>query len=271
MSVKKILKIIGIGFISIVLRSMLQLIIPSGEQTIFEQSEFVKNGTLPMVFMLYGLIAFIAITLIFTTIHKGMGGDKLSKGLKTGILYSIIWTIFLIEPLPHGSKIDLITYPLADSVVLILLGLMAGYFLSENSPDRSYQTTGSTKFNIAILTLFFTMGRLILYEFFHIYSMYEENQIITLLWVIFTGVVIGCMFDYLSTTISSVEPVTRSLVFGGLYFGTNLIFFNFFLPLVLKVSIIDLITRTSVDILFVFFASLLINYRKIRLSIKSTD
>ena len=79
MSIKKMMKIVGISLITIILRSLLQLVIPAGNQTILEQSEFVKNGTLPMVFMLYGLIAFIALTLIFIEIQKGMGGKSRSR------------------------------------------------------------------------------------------------------------------------------------------------------------------------------------------------
>jgi len=267
MSFKKMMKIIGISLITIILRSLLQLAIPEGNQTILEQSEFVKNGTLPVVFMLYGMIAFIALTLIFIEIQKGMGGKKHLKGLKIGLLYSLIWTAFLLEPLPHGSFIDLLSYPLADGIVLIFLGLMTGIFLSESSPNRQYHPNSHTKLSIAIFTLFFTAGRLILYNFIHIYSMYEKNQAKTLLWVIFTGVVIGFMFDYLDSTIFITDPIKRSLLFGGLYFGINLFFFNFFLPLVLKVSLVDLITRTSIDIIFVILASLFLNFRTSKVTV----
>jgi len=271
MSIKKMMKIVGISLITIILRSILQLVIPAGNQTILEQSEFVKNGTLPMVFMLYGMFAFIALTLIFIEIQKGMGGKKHLKGLKIGILYSLIWTAFLIEPLPHGSFIDLFSYPLADGIVLIFLGLMTGIFLSESSPNKHYHPSSNTKFSIAIFTLFFTAGRMILYNYFHIYSMFENNQAKTLLWVIFTGVVIGFMFDYLDSTISISAPIRRSLVFGGLYFGLNLFFFNFFLPLVLKVSLVDLITRTSIDIIFVLLACLLLNFRTSKVTITAPN
>lgn len=267
MSFKKMMKIIGISLITIILRSLLQLAIPAGNQTILEQSEFVKNGTLPMVFMLYGMIAFIALTLIFIEIQKGMGGKKHLKGLKIGLLYSLIWTAFLLEPLPHGSFIDLFSYPLADGIVLIFLGWMTGIFLSDNSPIKHYHPNSNTKFSITIITLFFATGRLIQYNYFHIYSMYEDNQARTLIWVIFTGVIIGLMFDYLNSTIVISKPISRSLLFGGFYFGLNLLFFNFFLPLVLKVSIADLITRTSIDIIFVILACLILNFRTSKVNV----
>lgn len=44
------------------------------------------NGTLPMVFMIYGTVAFTAISIIFMVIHRGMGGGRISKGFKT-VLY----------------------------------------------------------------------------------------------------------------------------------------------------------------------------------------
>lgn len=267
MPVKKTLTVIGISLLTIILRSLLQLLIPAGSQTILEQSEFVKNGTLPLVFMLYGLLAFIALTLMFIEIQKGMGGMKQLKGLKIGLLYTLIWTAFLVEPLPHGSFIDLFSYPLADGIVLIFLGLMTGIFLSEDSPGKTDRPNRYSTYNIATFALLFTAGRLIQYNFFHIYSLYEENQARTLLWVVFTGIVTGFMFEYLDSTIGIAGPVKRSLVFGGIYFGINLLFFNFFLPLVLKVSIVDLITRTSIDIIFVLFASLLLNFRAAKVTV----
>lgn len=263
MSGKKLFKIMGISFIAIIIRSMLQLLIPSVNQTVLQPSVFVENGTLPVAFMIYGTLAFIAITFIFILIHKGMGGGRISKGLKTGLIYSLVWTIFLVEPLPHGSMIDLFSYPLADSIVLMFLGLMTGRFLSESSPKKKHASGITIKsiLNITILTLFFTIGRLIQYKVFDIYSMFEQAQARTLIWVICTGIIIGLMFEYLKHTINSTA-FTKSLIFGGIIFGVNLFFFNFFLPLVLKVDILDLTIRTFVDTVSVTIGCLIINVKK---------
>lgn len=269
MTGKNIFKIVVISFIAIIIRSMLQLVIPPGNQSVLQQSVFVKNGTLPIVFMIYGTIAFTAITIIFILIHRGMGGGKISKGLKTGLIYSIVWTVFLVEPLPHGSTIDLISYPLADSFVLLLLGLMSGKFLSENSTKKKHKLTIKSIFNISIITFIFTIGRIIQYKVFHIYSMFEQAQVRTIIWVICTGIIIGFMFEYLNYTINIKNAFTKSLIFGGVFFGINLLFFNFFLPLVLKVEISDMIIRTLIDILSVIIGCLIINVKESKVLIKA--
>lgn len=258
---KKLFKIVGISFIAILIRSMLQLIIPSANQTVLQQSAFVMNGTLPIAFMIYGTVAFTALTFIFTFIQKGMGGGRISKGLKTGLIFSLVWTIFLVEPLPHGSTIDLFSYPIADSFVLLILGLMSGRFLSENSPKKKHKLTMDSIFNISIITLTFAIGRMILYRVFHIYSMFEQAQGRTLAWVICAGIITGFMFEYLKYTIDVQNPYTKTFIFGGIIFGVNLFFFNFFLPLVLKVDILDLSIRTLIDIVSVIIGCLITNVK----------
>jgi hypothetical protein len=254
--------VVVISFVAILIRSVLQLLIPSSDQTVLQQSEFVMNGTLPIAFMIYGTLAFIAITLIFRLIHTGMGGSSHSKGLKTGLIYSVVWTVFLVEPLPHGSAIDLFTYPLADSMVLIILGLMTGRFISHNSPEKKHHLSIQSISNVAIITLFFMVGRIIEYRVFHIYSMFEQAQVKTLIWVICAGIIIGLMYDFLNHTILTENAVKKSFIFGGIMFGINLLFFNFFLPLVLKVDIVDMGIRTFIDSASVILGCLIINIRR---------
>jgi hypothetical protein len=263
MTCKKLFKIVGISFIAIIIRSMLQLIIPSTSQTVLEKSVFAMNGTLPIAFMIYGTAAYTAITIIFIFIHRGMGGGRISKGFKTGLIYAIVWTVFLVEPLPHASTIDLFSYPVADGFVLLVLGLMSGRFLSENSTKKNHKLTIDSIFNISIIALIFTIGRIIQYKVFHIYSMFEQAQVRTLVWVICAGIIIGFMFEYLNYTINTKNAFTKSLIFGGIIFGINLFFFNFFMPLVLKVDILDLSIRTLIDIVSVIIGCLITNVKAI--------
>jgi len=269
MTGKKLFKIVGISFFVILIRSMLQLLIPSTNQTVLQQSVFSMNGTLPMVFMIYGTVAFTAISIIFMVIHRGMGGGRISKGFKTGLIYTIVWTVLLVEPLPHGSTIDLFSYPLADGFVLLVLGLLTGRFLSEKSTKKKHKLTINSIFNISIITLTFTIGRIIEYKVFHIYSMFEQAQVRTLVWVICAGIIIGFMFEYLNYTINTKNAFAKSLIFGGIIFGINLFFFNFFLPLVLKVGILDLSTRTLIDIVSVIISCLIINAKESKVLIKA--
>ena len=53
--------------------------------------------------------------------------------------------------------------------------------------------------------------------------------------------------------------IKQSLILGGLLFGLNLLLFNFFMPLVFAVDVIDLIIRTCVDIAAVTIGCLTFN------------
>lgn len=52
---KNILKIILVGIATTVCRIIEQFLIPAGEQSVLEPSVFASNGTLPLVFTLYGI------------------------------------------------------------------------------------------------------------------------------------------------------------------------------------------------------------------------
>lgn len=264
MTGRKVLKIIVISVIATLFRSVIQLLIPATSQSVLQQSIFVKNGTLPIVFMIYATATYAAITVIFILISRGVGGRKISKGLKIGLIYAIVWAVFLLEPLPQASIIDLISYPLADGSALILLGLMSGKFLFNDSQNSNHNLSNNSIFNIIIITSFFLIGRIFQYKVFHIYSMFEQAPVKTLFWIICTGIVIGFMFQYLNYTINIKNSFTKSLIFGGFFFGINLLFFNFFMPLVLNVDILDLFIRTFIDIISIFIGSLIINIKESR-------
>lgn len=57
----KTIKLVLIGLITTILRAMLQALIPAGQRTILAPSIFVNNGTMPLVFMVYGAFAYTII------------------------------------------------------------------------------------------------------------------------------------------------------------------------------------------------------------------
>jgi hypothetical protein len=87
----KMVKLVLIGFITTILRAMLQPLIPAGEQTVLAPSMFVNNGSMPLAFMVYGTFAYTTIALIFLILSKNMSGNRIIKGLKFGISYSLLW------------------------------------------------------------------------------------------------------------------------------------------------------------------------------------
>lgn len=259
----KKLKIVLIGFLTTLLRSILQFFIPEGQQTVLEPSVFVNNGSLPLMFIIYGTIAYSIIAAIFLVIHENMGGNNIMKGVKFGILYSLLWTTYLLEPLPHVAAMDRITYPVADSIALIVMGILLGKLIAIASPREKHEITKYSLANIGIITAFFFLGRVIQYTIINIYSSFVNSWISSLIWVIGTGIVIGFVFDYINPLIDNGNITGKSFIFGGIMFGVNLFAFNFFMPIVFSADILDLFIRTILDIIFVTLGAYIANRMKI--------
>ncbi len=88
-----------------------------------------------------------------------MSGNKIIKGLKYGITCAVVWIVYLLEPLPHVNPIDKITYPMADSAALIVMGLLLGLFCSKDNPkvehDRNRNILNDIFFSMLYNNLFF--------------------------------------------------------------------------------------------------------------------
>ena len=255
----KMVKLLLIGFITTLLRAILQTLMPVGQQTVLAQSMFINNGSMPIVFMLYGTFAYTMIAAIFLIIQENLSGNRMIKGLKFGILYSLLWSIYLLEPLAHGAPIDKITYPIADSAVLIVMGVLLGRFFAISSPTKKYKLTKHALLNIGFITVLFFIGRMIEYKIFNIYSTFNESPVPSIVWVIGTGIVIGLVFDYINPLIGSKSITCKSFIFGLVIFGVDLFARNFFMPIVFNFDILDLFIRTIVDIIFVFIGSYIAN------------
>ena len=255
----KILKLVMIGFIATLLRAMLQMVMPVGQQTVLDPSMFINNGSMPIVFMVYGTFAYTMTAALFLILHKNLSGNRIIKGLKFSILFSLLWSIYLMEPLAHGAPIDKLIYPIADSAVLIIMGLLLGRFMAISSPNKKYKFTNHSLRNIGVITVLFFIGRMMEYKIFNIYSTFNNSPLSSIIWVIGTGIVIGLVFDYINPLISSKSITYKAFIFGVAIFGVDLFAFNFFIPIIFSFDILDLCIRTVVDITFVFIGSYIAN------------
>lgn len=250
-AVKNILKILLIGFATTIIRIIGQLSIPAGEQTVLAPSIFAQNGTMPLVFTVYGIFAYSLIAALFLVIRSRMGGNRILQGLKYGLACCAVWIVYLLEPLPHVAALDRITYPIADSVALTIMGLMLGWLLGKSKCSAGWQKTAFPILPVLTVTACFFAGRMIQYLIFDIYSSFDEKTLETVLWCLLTGIAISCVMVWLNLHISNGNRIKRAMILGCLLFGVDLILFNFFMPLVFSADIPDLILRTLVDILTV--------------------
>ena len=249
--IKNILKILLIGFATTIIRIIGQLSIPAGEQTVLAPSIFAQNGTMPLVFTVYGIFAYSLIAALFLLIRDRMVGNRILQGLKYGLVCCAVWIVYLLEPLPHVAVLDRITYPIADSVALIIMGLMLGWLFGKSKRSAGWQKTAFPVLPVLTVTVCFFAGRMIQYLIFDTYSSFDEKTLETVLWCLLTGIAISCVMVWLNLHISNGNRIKRAMILGCLLFGMDLILFNFFMPLVFSTDIPDLVLRTFVDILTV--------------------
>ena len=241
-------KLLFTGLITTMVRIAGQLSLPAGEQTVLAPSVFAQNGTMPLAFTIYGLFAYTGIAALFLLIRRRMSGHRLLQGLKYGFSCCAVWIVYLWEPLPHVAPIDRITYPLADSLALIAMGLCLGWLFGIPSPKASKQWGGVPWVPVAAITGCFLAGRLAQYCLIGIYSSFDTKAVETLLWCLLTGLTTGGTMAWLNRYIGISGRFRRALALGGLLFGVDLALFNFFMPLVFAADIPDLVARTLIDV-----------------------
>ena len=250
-TVKIILKILLTGLATTIVRIIGQLSIPAGEQTVLEPSIFAQNGTMPLAFTVYGVFAYSLIASLFLIIRNRLSGNRVLQGLKYGFSCCIVWIVYLLEPLPHVAGIDRITYPVADSLALIVMGLLLGWLFGNPARRADKEKSPFPILPVLAVTGGFFVGRMIQYLVFGIYSSFDEKPLETVLWCLLTGIAISCVMAWLNLYIHSENRIKRALILGGLLFGVDLLLFNFFMPLVFDADIPDLILRTFIDIVSV--------------------
>lgn len=251
MGEKRAFKIIGklllIGLVTTIIRIIGQLLIPAGSQDVLAPSKFVTDGTMPAVFTIYGIFAYTIIASMFLLVKAKISGNRVVRGFKYAISCCVVWVVYLLEPLPHVAFLDKFTYPIADSIALIALGGLSGILLCEKE-NKEYESNFKIRiFPTLIITMCFTIGRIIQYRVIGIYSSYNDNKVSSIIWAVFVGFILSFVLQWLNEKVSVSKPFFHILIIGTVLFGVDLLLFNFFMPLVFDADIPDLIIRTCID------------------------
>ena len=69
-------KILLIGLLTTIVRIIGQLLIPAGTQDVLKPSVFVNNGTMPMVFTIYGILVYAIISFMFLLVKDKISGNS---------------------------------------------------------------------------------------------------------------------------------------------------------------------------------------------------
>ena len=83
-----------------IVRIIGQLFIPAGTQDVLKPSIYVNNGTMPMAFTIYGILAYTIIAFMFLLVKDKISGSRAIRGLKYSISCCLVWVVYLLEPLP---------------------------------------------------------------------------------------------------------------------------------------------------------------------------
>jgi hypothetical protein len=213
--------------------------------------------------MVYGIFTYSILSAMYLLIRENLSGHKLGKGLKYGVACAIIWNSYLLEPLPHViNLLDKVTYPIADSAALIVMGLLLGLFLSQRNTSKTcVRKSAPMPFDALLISAFFVVGRFIQYGYFMIYSSFETEMVQTLLWAVLAGIAISFVVLWFDGLLPTQNKWKKALLTGLVLFGVDLLLFNLFVPLVFSADIPDLIIRTVVDTIAVTIGLLVTNVR----------
>ena len=104
----------------------------------------------------------------------------------------------------------------------------------------------------------FIDGRMIQYFIFDADSSSGKATAPTILWTALTGIVIAAVVLWLGKYVDEQGALKRVLLSGAIFFGVDLLLFNFFMPTVFNADIPGLILRIVIDASSVTAGSLLL-------------
>jgi hypothetical protein len=245
-----------------VLRTMVQPFIPESGPAPFPESVFVAAGLLPIAFVTYGIVMLGLLAVVFLLIQDRLPGTRSAKGLIFGLSFGILWFVYLLEPLPHGTwQIpSCLYYPVIDGITVASLGILLGRFVATDSKKGTDNIrTGFGTMALLAIPLLFLGGRLLSYNVFHIYSSYTARPFDTLLWGIVLGLWTAIMYLVLRPGIAWKSPPAKAAFFGIVVFGINIFLNDLFMPIPFDMQLWglgaftyeDMIVRTLTDVVFV--------------------
>lgn len=261
MTKKQWLNMALIVIVITILRTMIQPLIPESGPSPFPPSSFVQSGLMPIAFVIYGIIMLGALALVFVLIQGRLPGTKLMKGLTFSLAFGVLWFVYLLEPLPHGTwqLPAALYYPVVDGVTLASLGLLLGMFVATDSKERIAVRLSPVTLGILAVPVAFLAGRLVSYNVFHIYSSYAVRPFDTMLWAFAIGLWAGIMYLMLRQGIKAKAPMAKAVFFGVIVFGINIFLNDLFMPIPFYMplggmgifSYEDMVVRTAMDIISV--------------------
>jgi hypothetical protein len=237
---------------SVVFRIVVQLFVPSGGPSQLTPSVIVRAGFMPLAMVIYGILTYGLLGIVFIVIQGRLTGEKWSKGLRFGAGFCLVWASYLLEPLPFNagaSRAEMLSYPIADGVVLLVLGLLLGWGLGTDSPPISKSWLNVDSLTFLTIPALFLATRIFCCTVLRVYSSFDTRPAATILWAAGTGLCLGVLFLWLRRGIEGQSSLARAAFFTLFVLGINLLLYNTFMVLAFAAfTVLDVLARTVMDV-----------------------
>ncbi|KQC03079.1 MAG: hypothetical protein APR53_06035 [Methanoculleus sp. SDB] len=180
--------------------------------------------------------------MVFLYINDKLPGSKVSKGIRFGISFGVLWligvigmSIFFGSPLLHE-----LLGGACDCAALIILGALLGAFIATDSNRRSGGCPLCMLPAVIIIAFFFVIGQYAAFLFMSKTPYFNISGPDTFLWTVILGVWAGVVYWLLQDGIDTgYTPVQRSVFFGGVVIGIDWLLFNLFVLLFVATPVLD--------------------------------
>lgn len=250
----EIWKITFITFISVTIAIFLHQFAPDPKNEGLLLSPVMTSGLFIPAVSLGLIVTFGLLAVIFVLIQDSLPGNKISKGMRYGFSFAILWMIGFTEgTLWYGTSLkhDLL-HGLADAVAILLMCFLLSLYAAKDSKKMDERKNEASILAILVIALFYIIGRYLGYFVLNIDSTINIKPIANFIWIIAIGGWIGYMFSYFRT-IREKDKISLTVWFGAIIFGIDWFLFYTFAPMIQKVSIYDNFMRPVIDIVFVIF------------------
>lgn len=251
---------------------LVHALLPTSVDVAQFDSIFVKWFGFPAVAVFYFILLFTQIEIVVRYIGLKTEAPKLQTGIRFGIVFLMIYLLGMQEVVIEGSPfsnwgLGFVKYQLimgiGDGIPAILLCFAIAYFTLSDSekikPINKLQMSKCIKI-IAIIAIAIFVERTIGYESGLISSDSAAYPVPCYIWTGFFGILMGYIYVILYPLL--VFQKKQCGIGIPLRFittiGVNWMIFNSFIGLIMKGAMLQMLSRSGLDVIVLFLASLVV-------------
>lgn len=237
-------------------------------------SLFVKLIGFPAVASLYFVFIYAYNAGMMLHFGKNSKLSAIRTGLRFGLTYGLIYLIGMEEVMVESSPYDnwgmnYVIYQLVmgsgEAIAALLLCLVfAKFFLRKKElEDCQFLNIKRKIITISVIACAFTVERAFAYETGLIASNVKNFPVPSYGWTILFGIILGVCVILLFPVFDSVKNNTRKCLYiTVITMGVSWMIFNSFIGFIYAGELLNLLIRSGLDVVVLFFATWICFYRK---------